>query len=111
MSRIGRPSGEKKARHFLREWRDKHELTQEQFAARMRAHFQGAFDRTRVSKIERGEESLTEENIYRFSEVLGIEPGWLFVDPDVIADKREVLEADPRELRAIVAAVNVLKAG
>ena len=109
MRRIGRPVGEKKARHFLREWRDAIGLKQEPFAALVRDRFDCEFDRSRVSKIERGKEGLTETNIYRFSTVLDIEPGWLFVHPDIIADQQEVLKADPRELRALAAAVSALR--
>jgi len=106
MQRIGRPVGDKNARHFLREWREQRGLTQERLASRVG----DKWDRTNLSKVERGKQGLTEDLIFALAEALNIEAGWLFVHPDVILARQELLAADPAEIRALMAALRTLKA-
>jgi transcriptional regulator with XRE-family HTH domain len=85
MNRVGRPNGEKNTRHFLRDWREHLNLSQAQLAERVpnRAG-DDSLDPTRISKLERGKEKLTEGMIYALAEAMAIEPGWLFVSPAAV---------------------------
>lgn len=109
-AQVGRPRAKTKARHFLREWRDYRKLSQEALGERL----DPPKDRTLISKIERGNVSLTEEAIYEFAHALDIEPGWLWVRPDVIMSQKKVMDAlenvpDERKAEIAHAVVTILK--
>jgi transcriptional regulator with XRE-family HTH domain len=113
MSEVGRPVGQKNTRHFLREWRQYRDLSQDALAERITTiSGNEKFERTRVSKFERGTEKLPEEVLYWFAEALDIEPGWVFVHPDVIMAERQALTIfsgkSPAQIKAIVAALQQL---
>jgi len=81
-------------------------LTQDRLASRIG----DKWDRTNLSKVERGKQALTEDLIFALADALDIEAGWLFVHPDVILARQELLAADPAEIRALMAALRTLKA-
>lgn len=114
MLKVGRKLGSKNTRHFMREWRVYRGLNQAQVAERVVASgLADNFDRSRVSKLERGVENLTEPMIYLISEALQIEPGWLWARPDIIMRERAVIsalgDATPEQASAIVSTIEAFK--
>jgi transcriptional regulator with XRE-family HTH domain len=65
-----------KYRHYLREWRQKRGLTQEQVAEAMGTH------RGMISRYESSQRGLTLEVQFRLMEVLDIMPAQFFSPPD-----------------------------
>lgn len=59
---------DKKQRHFLREWRKHRGLTQEQLAERV------GYDRTYVSKIEKGTKRYDQPFLEAAADALGCDP-------------------------------------
>jgi transcriptional regulator with XRE-family HTH domain len=81
------------ARRFFKDWRKHRGITQTQLAERIGELLNNdAIDHTRISKIERGVESATEAMMFAWADALQIEPGWLFVHPDVIMRERRVMD-------------------
>jgi len=113
MARIGRQTRTTRARHCLREWRIYRNLTQDGLAERMQAIMGSeTFDRSRISKFENGHEGLREALLYAFAEALSIEPGWLFVHPEILMREREALtilgNRPPEQIRAVLTALDTL---
>lgn len=66
----------KRAKHYLRQWRDFRELTQDQAADR------AEIDRSSLSKIERGEVPYNQDLLERLSLAYGCDPSDLLdIDP------------------------------
>ena len=94
-------SGAQPPGHHLKAWRKHRGLNQEQLAERVRELLpqtedepnEGSFERTRISKFERGVEGMREKVIYALAAALDIEVGWLFVHPDIIMRERAILRA------------------
>ena len=63
-------------RWYLKEWREKRGLTQEQLADRMETN------KGQVSKLERGAQRMNDEWIAGCAFALGVEPGDLLKDPN-----------------------------
>jgi len=97
VARQGVPSGKRRAHtafmeaihtdkpwkgHFVRAWRKAKGLTLQQVADRLAEEGDDTSPGS-LSKLERGETNLTERKIYLLSHALGIEPGALFVRPDI----------------------------
>lgn len=93
-----KPQKKRHARHYVKEWRDKRGLTQDQLAERV--------DRSRglISQIESGTTLLTEDLIYALADAFQCEPGDLFrVNPlieGVVIDITDSLRGAPPELKA-----------
>lgn len=94
-------------RRFLKEWRKQRDLTQTQLAERIAELIQSeATDHTRISKIERGVESVTEEMLFAWADALQVEPGALFVRPDVYLRQAELVSVlsrhSPEDVEAVL---------
>lgn len=63
-------------RLFLKEWRDKLKLSQEQIAARLET------DKGTISKLERGRQKVTDDWLFGLAWAMGVEPERLFRHPD-----------------------------
>ncbi|MBS0257229.1 MAG: helix-turn-helix transcriptional regulator [Proteobacteria bacterium] len=97
VTRIG-PS--KPLRHFLKEWRVKKGLTQQQLADRLPIGEDGkATGKDQISRWERSERGMTMDVQAALAEALDIEPGALFHDPDRPSID-DLLRNAPPEIRA-----------
>lgn len=100
-------------RHYLFEWRLKRKLSQRKFANAV-CDIMGkeTFDRSRVSRIERLKEGMTEDNVYIFAQVLDIAPGQIFQHPKEVARQQEILtklsNKPDRVIDAVLAAIDVI---
>lgn len=63
-------------RHFLREWRKKRNLTQDQLGDKLGIY------KSVLSRYERGERGITDEMMFRFLDALEITPGQFYAHPD-----------------------------
>lgn len=112
MDRIG-PKHHPGVRHFIKQWRKARHLTQEQLAERIAELTGEETDHSRISKLERGKDKLREAMIYAFAEAFAIEPGMLFVHPDVWAKKSDAMklveDATPAELAAMRATLEAIR--
>lgn len=113
-ARVGRPSGPATTKHFVREWREHRDLSQEDVADRLSQYFGRPVDRNRLSKKESGRERLDEDWIHALASSLNIEPGWIFVRPDVILRQQQRIEAikdaSDEEIGAVLAFIRARKA-
>lgn len=117
MARTGRPTAQKNARHFLREWREEKGLTQEDVAEAVRTVMRRAhdpraetFNRDRVSKAERGIEGLPEDMVYIYADALDVQPGWLFIRPAEAQLHEELAVASPEDVERVLNALRALRA-
>lgn len=93
-------------RRFLKEWRDERGLTQTQLAERMGELIQNErIDHTRVSKLERGVEAIREPMLFAWADALQVEPGALFVRPDVYLRQAELMRVLEKHSAEDVAAI------
>ena len=94
-------------RHFLREWREKKGLTQEQLGQRVNS------GKDQISRWEKGGRSLKLETQYALAHALGIEPGDLFHHPDQPSADALLRQADPATRKQVIDYINFLlkKAG
>jgi transcriptional regulator with XRE-family HTH domain len=67
--------------HFLREWREHRDMTQDQLAERV------GIDRSAISKIERGDKPLMENRLEAFARALRINIPQLYERPGAVAHK------------------------
>ena len=113
-ARIGHNAQKRAYKHFVREWRKRRGLTLAQLADRVATFLNmDGFDHSQLSKIERHTTSLTEDKLYAVADSLNIEPGLIFVHPD-IAIKRDKLAklADSRtadQVDSLVAAFDAFR--
>ena len=88
-----KPSEGPERRHFLREWREYREMSQKDLARIVAELTENeSFDRTRISKFETFAEGIREEHLYVFAQALGIMPGWIFEDPEIIERERSIID-------------------
>jgi transcriptional regulator with XRE-family HTH domain len=85
-------------RHYVKQWREYRELTQEQLAERV------GKSRGLISQIESGTTDLTEEMIYALAEAFNHTPGDVFrVNPlkeGVVVDITDALRGESPDLQA-----------
>lgn len=112
MGRINQTTRGLPHRRFLKEWRDQRGLTQTQLAERIGELLQNErLDHTRISKIERGVESVTEPMLFAWADALKVEPGWLFVRPDVVLRQNEALKLIERHsAESVIAMLSAVEA-
>lgn len=94
-------------RHFLREWREKKGLTQEQLGQRVNS------GKDQISRWEKGGRSLKLETQYALAHALGIEPGDLFRHPDQPSVDALLRAASPETKKQVIEYIDFLmrKAG
>lgn len=114
MGRINQSRRGNPHRRFLKEWRQQRGLTQAQLAERLAELTRNeSVDHTRVSKVERGIESATEETIFAWADALGVEPGALFVRPDVYLRQAEIMRVltlhTPDDVAAVLRVVQTMR--
>jgi transcriptional regulator with XRE-family HTH domain len=90
-----------KYRHYLREWRQKRGLTQEQVAEAMGTH------RGMISRYESSQRGLTLEVQFRLMEVLDIMPAQFFSPPDEPSLDAMLRNASPDDRRLVHDVVQV----
>jgi transcriptional regulator with XRE-family HTH domain len=86
-------------RHYLREWREKRGLSQEQLGKLC-----GTTGAT-ISRYEKDERGLPLELLYKFLDVFDIQPGQFFAPPEapsLDAEARDLDRANRRQLHQIV---------
>lgn len=87
-------------RHFLKEWREHRQLTQQQLADRLPPKEDGkATGKDQVSRWERGERTMTLEVQAALAEALNIQPGDLFRDPAQPSADELLRNATPEQRR------------
>lgn len=92
MNKIGQVNGNTRGVHFARAWRAVLNVSQERIASRMAELLNRSFDRSQLSKIEKGSVALTEQTQAALAEALGIEIGALFVEPSIYRRRSERLK-------------------
>jgi transcriptional regulator with XRE-family HTH domain len=78
-------------RHYLREWREKRGLTQQQLADKLDT------GKDQISRWESGKRDMGAAVIAALSEALQIEPGDLFRDPSIPSADELLRNASPEE--------------
>lgn len=76
MEQTGNDRALRRLEWFIKEWRQRKGLTQEQLATRLDTN------KGQVSKLERGDQRMNDYWILGISEALGISPGDLLTPPD-----------------------------
>jgi len=113
VAKIGHNGNQLTFRHFVREWRKHRGLTLVQLADRVSVAMEAeGFDHSQLSKIERHITTLNEDRLYAIAESLNVEPGLIFVHPDV-ANRRQKLAAiadnkSDEQVERIVEAIQAL---
>lgn len=80
---------------FIRAWREKHRLSQQELAARI------GIDRSQLSKVETAKKPYHQDIVEAIARELGIDPyTLLFCDPNDPADVRPIWAAVPEAERA-----------
>lgn len=112
VAKIGHNANRLTHQHFVREWRKNRGLTLVQLADRVSvATGEDGFDHSQLSKIERHATKLTEDRLYALAESLNVEPGLLFVHPDVATRRHKLaVIADGKSDEQVDAIVQALKA-
>lgn len=87
-ARIGNPA--RRRRHFIREWREFRELTQQQLADMLDS------TKTSISRIEDLKQGYTQDFLEACADALGTHPGALLTRPPTDADR---IETQPRTRR------------
>ncbi len=96
-------------RHFLKEWREKKGLTQQQLADRLPAGDDGkATGKDQVSRWERSKRGMTMDVQAALAEALGIDPGALFHDPEQPSIDSLLRSASPEVRRQAFAVVETM---
>lgn len=114
MGRINQSRRGNPHRRFFKEWRQHRGLTQTQLAERLAdlTHNE-RLDHSRVSKIERGVESATEDMVFAWADALQVEPGALFVRPDVYLRQAEIMGVlqvhSPDDVAAVLRVVGTMR--
>lgn len=97
---MAKKSKETAARHYLRPWRRKRDLTQERLADRVER------SRGLIAQYESGETEIPESMIYALADALRITPGELLeVNPEkegLLVDITDLLRDKPASLKAEV---------
>lgn len=88
--RIGNPA--RRRRHFIKEWREFRELTQEQLADML------GTTKTSISRIEDLKQGYTQDFLDACADALGTHPGVLLMRPPTEADRNIV--AEPKRKKA-----------
>lgn len=84
MARIGRPRKQTVAAHHLAAWMEYKCLTNDKLAARIAELSEdGICEPSTISRLASGKSKLTERKVYELSAALGVEPGALFVAPEI----------------------------
>lgn len=114
MGRVGNNRRGLPHRRFLKEWREHRGLNQTQLAERIGDLIQNErIDHSRISKIERGVESITEQMLFAWADALQVEPGALFVRPDIYFQRARAMELldrhSPEQVATILDAVERLR--
>jgi transcriptional regulator with XRE-family HTH domain len=92
---IHRPAkgGPHKAPHHIKAWRVHKKLSQDKMVERMAELLNEPYDRTVLSKVERGLVAVTERTLLAAASALAVEPGALFVRPDIYLLRQRRLDA------------------
>ena len=98
-------------RHFLKEWRDLKELTQEELANKIADNLnKETIGHHVISKLETNTVKLGEKYLYPIAEALGIEPSWIFRRPEEVLREvtllRKLSGMDWEEIDAILEAAH-----
>lgn len=112
VAKIGHNANRLVHKHFVREWRQHRGLNLETLANRVADALGGTgFDHSQLSKIERHSTKLTEQKLYAIADCLNVEPGLLFVHPDVAAKRHKLATiADGKSDEQVDAIVQAIKA-
>jgi transcriptional regulator with XRE-family HTH domain len=111
VTRIG---PKKPFRHFLKEWREKRGLTQQQLADRLPIGEDGRpTGKDQISRWETGKRGMTMEVQVALSEALDLDsPGDLFRDPNMPSADDLLRKANPEQRQRIFAVIEtMLKTG
>lgn len=100
-------------RHYLKEWRQRKSLTQQQLADRLPHGPDGKpTGKDQISRWERFERGITMEAQAALAEALGVEPWQLFQHPDTPSADELLKNATPEKRREIFAVIEtMLKTG
>lgn len=100
-------------RHFLREWRLRKGLTQQQLADRIPTGEDGKpTGKDQISRWEKYQRGMTMDVQAALAEALGIEPFRLFQDPDMPSADELLRNASPEKRKQIFAVIEtMLKTG
>lgn len=106
VTRIG-PS--KPIRHYLKEWRQNKNLTQQQLADRLPIGEDGKpTGKDQISRWERNERGMTMEVQAALADALGIPPEALFRDPDMPSADELLRNVSPEKRQQIFAVIETM---
>jgi transcriptional regulator with XRE-family HTH domain len=95
--RIGNP--QRRRRHFIREWREFRELTQQQLADRISAILRiDDISKATISRIEDLKQGYTQDSLEAIADALGTHPAALLTRPPSDADRYAA--APPRQRKS-----------
>ena len=80
-------------RHYLKEWREKRDLTQQQLADRLET------GKDQISRWESGKRGMSAEVVAALAEALQIEPSDIFRDPSMPSADELLRHATPDQRR------------
>lgn len=89
-------------RWYLREWRKKKGLSQEQLANRLDTN------KGQISKLERGDQRMNDDWIAGLANALDIEPGDLLRDPEAPTLNDLLRSASPEQMQEIRAIAQIM---
>jgi transcriptional regulator with XRE-family HTH domain len=95
-ARIGNPA--RRRRHFIKEWREFRDLSQEQLAELISQATGKDTTKTSISRIENGEQGYTQDSLEAIADALGTHVATLLSRPPSQADR--YIEPEKRRKRA-----------